>query len=92
MTFACPYGFNLLRPIFVIVTNITIVLGSNVVALQSDQLEHSDFLSQGVTAVVHRFTVHALDPRAEKESILQTVMLIGGGGGHVATSICQDWT
>ena len=52
------------------VTNITIVLYLNVVALQLVQLEHSDSLSQGVTAVVHGFTVHALDPKVEKESIL----------------------
>ena len=28
------------------------------------------YLSQGVTAIVHGFTVHALDPKVEKELFL----------------------
>ena len=35
------------------------------VILQLDQLEHSDSLSQGVTAVVHGFTVHELGAKLD---------------------------
>ena len=51
------------------------------VILQSVQLEHSDSLSQGVTAVVHGFIVHALGPRVDKGVYL--VDCNADGGGHI---------
>ena len=53
----------------------------NVVNLQSDQLEHSDFLSQGVTGVVHGLTFHALGLKVDKGVNLVDCNADGGGGG-----------
>ena len=42
----------------------------NMVTLQSVQLENSDSLSQGGTAVVHGVSIRTQDPMVEKELIL----------------------